>query len=262
MIYDFIFVVLVYRNTDDLKDFFANLKISNTKTIVVNSFFDELSDNEFNKIAVINKADFISVPNNGYGTGNNIGCEHALKNYQFKYLIISNADIILKQMRIEDLSNTLITAPKIITARGKKQNPAKPYDNPLAEWLIYKSFTNNIPILLWCSLVITRLLREFFFITNKFGCNRIYEVHGAFIIIPYNILKKLHPLFNEKMFLFSEEDHLARLTKKHCIMKEYNSKVIVFHKEDGSVNLLDKIPSDLEKMSFLTYYNSWKNSEY
>ena len=104
MTYDFIFVVLVYRNTSDLIDFFASLKLERTKVIVVNSFYDEESEKQFKQISEINHADFLSVPNKGYGAGNNRGVEYALKHYDFKYLVISNADEI-KAMSKEYLDN-------------------------------------------------------------------------------------------------------------------------------------------------------------
>ena len=88
MIYDFIFVVLVYRNTSDLVDFFASLKLERTRVIVVNSFYDEESELQFKQIAESNHAEFLSVPNKGYGAGNNRGVEYALKHYDFKYLVI------------------------------------------------------------------------------------------------------------------------------------------------------------------------------
>ena len=93
MEYDFVFVVLVYRNTKDLEDFFCSLKVPYSKVVVVNSFFDDKTEQEFQSIAQRNRADFISVPNKGYGFGNNTGCRYALENYKFKYLVISNADI-------------------------------------------------------------------------------------------------------------------------------------------------------------------------
>ena len=40
-VYDFVFVVLVYRNTADLHDFFAALKVANSKVVVVNSYYDD-----------------------------------------------------------------------------------------------------------------------------------------------------------------------------------------------------------------------------
>lgn len=105
MIYDFIFVVLVYRNTSDLVDFFASLKLERTRVIVVNSFYDKESELQFKQIAESNHADFLSVPNKGYGAGNNRGVEYALKHYDFKYLVISNADVEIKNWILQNWKN-------------------------------------------------------------------------------------------------------------------------------------------------------------
>ena len=91
--YDIVFVVLVYRNTDDLKDFFLHNHIKNSHVIVVNSYYDDVSEGDFRKIAEDNGASFISVPNKGYGAGNNRGIEYALEHFNFDFLVISNADI-------------------------------------------------------------------------------------------------------------------------------------------------------------------------
>lgn len=263
MIYDFVFVVLVYRNTNDLKDFFKSLHIPKTKVMVVNSYYDKKSEEDFERIAKANNADFISIPNKGYGAGNNRGCEYALNHYNFKYLIISNADVEIEKMCLDDLDETKITAPDIINRRGKRQNPAKAFNWAFTEWLIYKSFKNNKPILLWINLVITKLLRELFYLMNSvFGMSKIYEVHGAFIIIPQEILKRMYPLFNEDMFLYAEEDHLARLAKKYGIEKIYNKKIRIRHKEDGSVSYSSSSQLDFVKESYVTYYESWKNGKY
>ena len=86
MVYDCVYVVLVYRNTLDLEQFFIHQTTPNSKVIVVNSFFDEMTECKFRKIALLNDADFISLPNRGYGFGNNRGCEFALKKYDFKQI--------------------------------------------------------------------------------------------------------------------------------------------------------------------------------
>ena len=119
--FDIIFVVLVYRNTQDLKDFFAHFACENAKVIVVESYFSESCSSEFKDIAKGNNADFISVPNKGYGAGNNTGCEYALKKYDFNYLVISNADIIIQHfdMSIIEEHKDSIIAPKILNLKGK-----------------------------------------------------------------------------------------------------------------------------------------------
>ena len=60
IVYDFVFVVLVYRNTKDLEDFFTSLKTPNAKVVVVNSFYDDDSRAKFEAVALAHNADFLN----------------------------------------------------------------------------------------------------------------------------------------------------------------------------------------------------------
>lgn len=256
--YDIVFVVLVYRNTEDLESFFKSLKVRNCKVIVVNSYFDDKTENIFKEISQRNDAVFISVPNKGYGAGNNCGCDYAINNFSFNHLIISNADIEISCLNAKLLSNNKITAPEILNRRGKRQNPARAYCLPKYDWLMYLFYKKNISIGIYACCIINKIVRYIFYMLNRiFGCKNIYEAHGAFIIIPYSVLKTLHPLFNEEMFLFAEEDHLAKLAKVNNVKIEYNKNVVVHHKEDGSVGLMNVQQTELTKKSYITYYEFW-----
>ena len=258
MIYDLVFVVLVYRNTQDLEDFFESFNLVNAKVIVVNSYYDDNTEQIFKAIAKKNNADFISTSNNGYGAGNNLGCEHALNHYKFKYLVISNADIIIKEMKIEDLDENVITAPNIIDRNGKLQNPSSAYYDRLIEKLYYYIFKYKKYSLVYLCVFINKIEREIFYITHKIvNAKKIYQAHGANIIFPYNILEKLHPIFNEEMFLFCEEPHLAKKANSLGIPIEYNDKILVLHKEDGSTSFLDRKIMDITRDSYLVYYKYW-----
>lgn len=257
--YDVVFVVLVYRNTEDLISFFRGIPHLDSKVIVVNSYYDEVTEKEFHEIAKKNNADYMTVPNKGYGAGNNRGCEYALAHYNFKYLIISNADIEIKNFSSKELNPQRITAPLIRNKEGKLQNPAKPYYSALLDYMMYNSYRNNSRngIRICCAL--NKVFRIIFYVFyTLFGVKKIYEPHGSFFIIPHDILAKIYPLFNESMFLFAEEDHLARLAKTNGIEVEYNKCIKVYHKEDGSVGFLNQSQFDITKNSFITYYEYWR----
>lgn len=74
--------------------------------------------------------------------------------------------------------------------------------------------------------------------------------------MPNDILQKLFPLYNERMFLFVEEMHLAMLAKKNGIKFYYDSSIVVNHKEDGSVSFLNN-ENDIQNQSYLEFYNTW-----
>lgn len=257
--YDVVFVVLVYRNTRDLIDFFTSNEVDNSHTIVVNSFFDNDTETVFKNIAIQNNADFISVPNKGYGFGNNRGVEYAIAHYSFNYLIISNADIIIKKFDKEVLQryNNSIIAPKIVSANGKNQNPCSPY-NPfrLESYLRYIVYRDRHKKLIWIFFIWSRIKKILFHLIYPMK-NRIFAAHGAFVIFPYNVIKSLFPLYNEEMFLFNEEAHLGQLAQKKKMETVYVPQIIISHKEDGSMKIASIDVFEKERQSYIEYYNRW-----
>lgn len=257
--YSFIFVVLTYRNTDDLESFFKANKVKNSKTIVVNSFYDDKSKSEFEKIAKENNADFLNVPNNGYGAGNNRGIEYALEHYDFDYLIISNADIEIEKFdkHIIDKHSDCIIAPKILTLKGKNQNPSSAFkQSKIYSKLKYYFYKNNHNFLIWLCYIYSRLSKILYYLISKWRKN-IYAPHGAFIIIPKNILLKIIPIFNEDMFLFYEETHIGNKMNQLKLKTTYCPEIVIRHKEDGSVSLLSEKLFNLSADSYIKLYNYW-----
>lgn len=259
MKFDIVFVVLVYRNIRDLRDFFNSNEIPDSKTIVVNSFYDDESECEFKEIAESNQADFLSVPNKGYGAGNNRGIDYALSNYDFNYLIVSNADITISRFRkdlIDKFPNAVL-APKILTLNNKNQNPSSPY-KPI-EWidkLRYKVYKSNNSKLIIPFYAQSRLTKIFYYIFGK-NKRRVFSPHGAFIIIPYNVLIDIVPIYNENMFLFFEEDHLGRLLATRNIPTFYIPEIVIRHKEDGSIAYLSDTNFSLMRNSYIKMYEYW-----
>jgi len=254
MVYDFVFVVLVYRNTIDLEDFFQSFKISNSKVVVVNSYYDEESKATFESIALKNDAVFLNVENKGYGYGNNRGCEYALKHFDFKYLVISNADIEIKKLDLSQLSDNHITAPEIVTLKNKQQNPYMPYYPPFYERVKYFLLKRKSKLEIFC-WIYSRLIREFYLMFHKRGY--VFSAHGAFFITPKKIVEKLFPFYNEKMFLFIEEEHLAMKARENGVKFYYDSSIKIKHKEDGSVSFLKGGENEILRQSYLEFFETW-----
>ena len=257
--YDIVFVVLVYRNTQDIKDFFGHLNLSNVKVVVVNSYFDDISDSEFKKIAENNNADFLSVPNKGYGAGNNKGVEYALSHYVFKYLVISNADIMIEKMDLSILERYKddIIAPKILTLKGKNQNPSAPFPPHKASLrLMNYIYERDHRLLAWPLHAWSRIKKIMYYMISPLH-RYVFSAHGAFVIIPYGIIRELHPLFNEEMFLEFEEQHLGMYAKSRGIKTRYAPDIVIRHKEDGSMKIASINEFEVQKQSFGVYYNYW-----
>ncbi|MFD1772529.1 hypothetical protein [Paenibacillus rhizophilus] len=262
---DIVFIVLTYRNSKDMVDFIESvqLKVSNSyKIIVVNSYFDEDSMREIENVAKNYYCDFINVPNQGYGAGNNVGIEYANNNYNYKFLAICNPDteiIRFDYKSIQEYANYII-APEIRTLDHKQQNPFRLINNKLLEYLKYIAFKKKKYKLLYIDIAINKILKVFFLQVNKFSKRKVYNIyscHGSFLILGRNTIKRLGPLYNEKMFLFAEEDHLAQLARSKKVSIIMNSHVSILHKEDGSMNFLEGAIIDRVAESYIEYYQTW-----
>ena len=82
MKYNYIAVILVYRNVEDLVECIDSIreKIYSCRIVVVNSYFDDESLNKIKTVAENKDCDFIGIENRGYGYGNNKGIEFAISN--------------------------------------------------------------------------------------------------------------------------------------------------------------------------------------
>lgn len=238
--YDIVFVVLVYKNTEVLSDFFKTLNIPfSYHVVVVNSFFDEESEKTCKQIAKEYGATFIPVPNKGYGTGNNVGCDYALNHFDFNFLIISNSDIVVKNLcYLNELKyKVAVYAPETKMLNGHKQNPNIPYYSRIYMGMLNLGYGINFPKIKRLGLILNRFYREVaFFYMRLFKKKelRIFSPHGSFIVFTKNAVRKLLPIFNDKMFLYNEELFLAFNCKKQHVPVIYAPELKVLHLEGAS----------------------------
>ncbi len=228
-------------------------------TIVVNSFYDEGTEKMFEKIAISNDADFLTVPNKGYGAGNNAGVDYALKNFNFKYLVISNADITIEKFETSELEKygSAIIAPDIINLKGKKQNPSVPF-HPFKwyEYLRYYIYKDKHFGLLNLVFAYSRLTKTIYYLITKWR-KKIFSAHGAFVIMQRDVVKGLVPLYNEEMFLFNEEEHLGRKSAQKGFSTFYAPEIVIRHKEDGSMKVASINEFEMLRQSYLVYFDYW-----
>ena len=239
MKYKYIFVVLVYKNISVLSDFFISLNVNDCKVIVVNSFFDEESEKNCSDIAKSYNADYISIPNKGFGYGNNVGSQYAIEHYSFDFLILSNSDIIIENLDILSryTDKKVIIAPYVHLKSGKLQNPNIPWNHSFLLRLLHLGYINKSNMLLLIAHLFTRASREFFRIYHFMRRSKNYKIfscHGCFIVFSSNAVYELFPFFDEKMFLYNEELYLAYRAKNHNVSILYDPNVRVCHLEGAS----------------------------
>ena len=254
---DFVFVLLAYINGEDLVDFFQSVKKNtlNASYVVVNAYHDDNSSEIIKKIADENKADYIEIPNKGYSYGNNTGITYAKSRYNFKYLVVSNPDIIIDCMSVDSLvgMENMVIGPKIINLRGKLQNPMFVSQNLFAQRMVYRGLKKNSKILFSFGIVLNKIKRGLF-LAFKGAINApVYQLHGSFVIFGNNVLARMDNVYDNNMFLFAEESYLAIELKKRGIESIYNPSIVVRHKEDGSMNFRNDINERLKEANIYVF---------
>lgn len=237
--FHYVFVVLVYRNIDVLRDFFASLKLGNCHVVVVNSYYDDDSLKLCQEVAIKNSADFIPIENKGFGYGNNIGTKFVLDNYNYDFLILSNSDIHINNINALDKVDidNVVVAPYTHLLGGKVQNPNIPWRIKGLFKLLKRGYDMNSRLYLSVPHLLTRISRELFKIyclVVKKDFYKIYSCHGSFIIFSFKAVKSLYPLFDERMFLYNEELYLAERCRQDNIPILYCPKIDILHIEGAS----------------------------
>lgn len=248
--YEIIFVVLVYKNYNDLEDFYNSIKqVVNFsyKVVVIESFFTNEMSEKIKEIAYSNNSDYICVENRGYGYGNNIGLKISVEKYKSRYTIISNPDIIINKLDINELNKTKfdVMGPKIIRKDGKNQNPMYIKENYNNTYFLGYISKHHSKLLFYIYIIVYKISN---LINKRAGILKVYALHGSFLIFNTDFIKYNLPLFDDNMFLFCEEHLLAYKFKKKNSKVIYNPNLIVYHKEDGSINLSNKDINSLNKI--------------
>lgn len=257
--YDFVFVILTYRNISDVQNMICSLERLESKyrVIIVNSHYDDISTSEFRQVAISNGCDFIDVPNMGYGAGNNRGIEFAMNSYRYSFLIVCNPDteVINLDKIVRYKGTSSVIAPKIIRNDGRNQNPMRVKRPIISGWFSYYGFKLNCKILIMGAIAINKLSN--IKVRKRTGKINIFAAHGSFVIFTYDAIRKLFPVYDEHMFLFCEEDDLGYRCIRENIEVIYDSFIEVRHYEDGSMNLANFDLQQSVKESFLWMWKKW-----
>lgn len=249
--FHYVFVILVYRNYTDLKECLDSIKtkVTNSKSIIVDAFYSEECSSEIKKIADKYGCDYLLVENKGYSYGNNNGIKYAKKNYSFDYIVVSNPDIIINNLELDDRYAEMlcVLGPKITNLSKKKQNPMFYTPRLWCQKLIYKGLKHDKKIIFYLGLALNkadRILKSSFFVLAK--KIKVYQLHGSFLIFSKALVYHFDKIFDENMFLFAEESYLAYLLKENNIPSYYLKSLSVTHKEDGSMKFRSDINEQLK----------------
>lgn len=253
-----VFVLLTYRNEKDLIDFLnsAREKVEDYVAVVVNSYYDDESLEKIKKVAEEYECHFINIENKGYGYGNNQGVLYANAHFDYQYLIVSNPDIIIKNYSKDFLQGMekAVVAPRIENAKGNMQNPMVWKKSEVAEALVYTGLKNDNKLLFYMGMGINKVIRILFLLTHrKDQVAQVYQAHGSFIIFSKYVLAQIGLPFDEQIFLFAEEGDLAAVLNKKGLPIYYVPSIVLFHKEDGSMQFREDLNQRLVSANVYVY---------
>ncbi len=260
--YKYVFVILIYRNSDDLVECLESIKakVSDYKVVIVNAYYDDKSMEEIKDIAEKHGCDFLNIENKGYSFGNNRGIEFARAHYDFDYVIVSNPDIVIEQFEDSFLGGKECfdcIAPRITTKSGKQQNPMKPVRFTLADRCVYLGFKEKKKVLLILGIGLNKIVRNAFIAFHHIRKDHKYKIfcaHGSFVMLKKNTIEELYPVYDENLFLFAEEGVLATKLWERGLDTYYSDNIRIRHKEDGSMKLSSlNLNGELEKANLYVF---------
>lgn len=259
--YKYVFVILVYRNGEDLFDFDKSLEAldGKYKVVLVNSYMNDETEQRIKEIASQLDYDFLSVDNKGYGYGNNRGVEYAKEHYDYQYLIISNSDVVIRNFDTSNLpTQNAVIGPMLTTLAGKKQNPYWAIENKPMEKMIYNGLKNNSRKSMVLAQGTNKVIREAYLLMKKVSNSpgKIYAVHGAFMVFTKDVIDRISPVYDENMFLYYEEAYLANRLNQLEIDRYFYPQIDILHKEDGSTKGLNVDLRGHAVDSFVHYYEN------
>lgn len=257
----YVFVALVYKNTDDLEKFLGQIRDLNInyRVIVVDAFFSDDVSLKVKRISSCFEADYIAIENKGYSFGNNSGIKYAVDHYEFEYLIVCNTDIVIEKLpaNLPDTFSQMVVAPIIRTMNNKMQNPYWACFNNVAEYLIYLGSKKDHLLYIYSGIVLYKIQRNIsvaLFMLSRKSERRIASPHGSFIVFSKFSIEQLRQPFDDNMFLFAEESllaHTLRINRLDCILTK---RIQIQHMEDGSMGASKVNQHDVSCQSVIYYY--------
>ena len=242
-----------YQTTEKILDNVKDYKILDKIIVVDNNSTDDsfkkLSNFKSKKLIVIKNSQ-----NKGYGSGINFGCKYINSKFGESYVFISNPDVVIYDE--EDLrkliqtfdKDTAIVAPIIKEHEGYNRG-----------WKIPSPIQDSLLNLIY----IHRFLRpKLLFYKDECYKKNVMEVEavsGCFFVINSFILKQCD-YFDENIFLYYEENVIAKKIQKINKKVLINTQVEVFHNHsvtiDKNINHIKKY-KELKKSQiyFQKYYN-------
>ena len=233
-------IILNYNSEDDTVKYVETIKTYEVLNKIVIVDNKSTNNNAFKKLLSLknDKIDVIqSDKNGGYSYGNNYALKYLEeKQEKYDYIIISNPDVSVTQKAIIECVNKLeqnkdvaVVAPRMF---DKENKPIR-----RSSWKIRTPILDMIHSTRLLELLFYKKLRKGEYNNEEYKKSEleVEAISGAFFVIKYEIFKKIN-YFDDKVFLFYEEDILANKIKKigYKILSLNNINFI--HYESKTIN--------------------------
>lgn len=222
----------------------------------------------------------ISEKNLGFACGNNLGINYVRKCFAFTFLAVLNNDIYLLEKNLVeklykeyDKSKFAVLGPMILTAEGKCNiNPGR--KQVISKREVMHKITRYKRQIFFGKIymgrvyeLLLKLYHNYIYLPGRLADgekkNKIYinreemvQLHGCFLIFTNEFFEKL-PGFDERTFLYMEEDILFAQIVKNKLLSVYLPDIQVFHNEDQATN---KVSKENERKKKLFMRNNYVNS--
>lgn len=251
-------VIIHYNDLESVTNLIKNVsnyKVLDRVVIVDNNSKKEIK-NELKKLANKKIKLIENSENKGFAYAINIGCKELIKEFKECNIIVSNCDIIIdKEEDIKELVNRLdnkkvgVVAPVIL--ENNKLNRGWKQPGPLMDSLLNVVYIHRI------------LRKKYVFYSEehyKDETSKVDVVSGCFFLLKSKTLEKVN-YFDEKTFLYYEENILAKKIKNINLDLIVCNDIIIIHNHSVSIDKnLKKINKlKIQKQSqyyFQTNYNN------
>ena len=246
--------IVIYKNDlrllKEAADSFLNSTQDSTLFIIDNSPTDKCREHfQHPRIRYI-----FNNKNLGFGAGHNIALKEVLAERVSLYHIILNPDVYFEVAVPANIYSFMeknptvgLVMPKVLYPDGRLQPLCKLLPSPLT--LFMRRFLQFIPF--W----IDRM--NHWYEMRFSGYDKVMDVpflSGCFMFLRTDALRKVG-LFDEKIFLYTEDTDLTRRIHKHYRTLFFPDATIYHHNQRGSYKSLVTLMHHM--FSAIKYFNKW-----
>lgn len=188
--------------------------------------------------------------NEGFAKGNNLGYSYAAKELKADAIIVMNNDIIIEQndfiVELERLISgnpgIAVFAPDIINKKGQHQNPYRKERLTVLKtaqlWLISLTYyvLLHLPLINWLFVFVLGIKDKIIALKKSSDpvIVKFYDIvpHGAAVIYSSLFINSEDSAFDNRTFLYAEEDLLVEELNKKGLHTLYVPELRIMHLED------------------------------